>query len=85
MSDKPDNGQIVAFICGNIGQVDDGVRVEQRRNTDGSLYWCATTQITHVFGSEIQMDPLEAFGATPEQARGRLEKELKDFNDSLWV
>jgi hypothetical protein len=73
-----------AFICTNIGQVDDDVRVEQRRNTDGSLYWCASAKVTHIFGSPVEAEPLEGFGTTEAQARERLKAELKDFNDSLW-
>lgn len=71
----------------NIGQCDDGVRVEQRRNTDGSTYWRASTKITHIFGGEIndgQGMELEGFGMTEAQARERLEQELKRFNESLW-
>jgi hypothetical protein len=73
-----------AFSDFNIGQVDDGVRIEQRRNTDGSMYWRATTRVTHVFGSPIEGGELEGFGTTEAQARERLDAELRSFNDSLW-
>lgn len=75
-----------AFICKNIGQADDGVRIEQKRNTDGTLYFRASTTIRHIFGSDLGegAPTLEGFGITEEQARERLEKELRDFNDSLW-
>lgn len=72
------------FVCDNIGQDDDGIRVEQRRNTDGTLYWCATTKVTHIFGMPVESDPLEGFGATEQQARERLAAELRRFNNSLW-
>lgn len=78
---------ISAFISTNIGQVDNGVDVEVRRNTDGSSYYRASTKITHIFGSEINNGEgylIEAFGTTKEQACQRLDKELRDFNDSLW-
>ena len=84
MSNQPNNGQIVAFVCGNIGQVDDGVRVEQKRNVDGSSYWCAETTITHIFGFPVDAEPLRGYGNTEQQARERLDAELKRFNDSLW-
>lgn len=77
-----------AFICKNIGQVDDGVRIEQKRNADGTLYFRASTTITSILGSDpalTQGPTLEGFGTTEEQARERLEKELRDFNDSLWA
>jgi len=73
------------FVCSNIGQNDDGVRVEQRRNTDGTLYYRAWTRITHIFGSAVGAAPLEGFGLTEQQACTRLDKALRDFNDSLWA
>jgi len=75
---KPD---VSAFICSNIGQNDDGVRVEQL--PDGTFK--AWTKITHIFGSEVDAAPLEGFGGTEAGARAALEKELRDFNDSLWL
>jgi len=72
----------------NVGQVDDGVIVEKKRNTDGTFYFRASTTITSILGSDPELThgpTLEGFGTTEEQARERLEKELKDFNDSLWV
>lgn len=77
-------GQIVAIVSGNIGQVDDGVRVERKRNTDGTHYWCAETTITHIFGYPCEAEPLRGYGTTEQQARERLDAELKKFNDSLW-
>lgn len=73
------------FICKNIGQTDNGIRIEQRRNTDGTVYFCASAKIVSIFGSETQGPTLEGFGTTVEQARERLDKKLSDFNDSLWV
>lgn len=71
----------------NIGQVDDGVRIEQKRNTDGSLYFRASTTIRNIFGSDLGKGAptLEGFGTTEEQARERLDGELRSFNDSLWA
>jgi hypothetical protein len=70
----------------NIGQVNDGVRVEQKRNTDGTTYFRAWTVIRYIFGSEVGGEPTcEGFGTTEEQARDRLDKSLRDFNDSLWA
>lgn len=76
-----------AFLCKNIGQVDDGVRMEQKRNTDGTLYFRASTVVRCIFGSDLGegAPTLEGFGTTEEQARERLEKELSEFNDSLWA
>jgi len=71
----------------NIGQTDDGIRVEQKRNTDGSTYFRAWTKIMTIFGSEINGGEgyvIEGFGVTEEQARERLDIELRKFNDSLW-
>lgn len=75
-----------AFICQNIGQVDDGVKVVRCRNTDGTFYFKATTVITHVLGSDLGpgAPTLEGFGPTEAVARARLTEELKKFNDSLW-
>lgn len=75
-----------AFICKNIGQVDDGVRIEPKRDLHGAPCFRASTTIRHIFGSDLGegAPTLEAFGTTEEQARKRLEKELRDFNDSLW-
>lgn len=71
----------------NIGQVNDGMTVEQKRNTDGTLYYRASTTIRNIFGSDLGegAPTLEGFGTTEELARERLEKELRDFNDSLWA
>lgn len=69
----------------NIGQVDDGIRIERKRNVDGTFYYRAFTRVTHIFGSEIEGGNLEGFGVTEEQARERLGKELRNFNDSLWA
>jgi hypothetical protein len=77
-----------AFICNNIGQVDDGVRIEQRRDIHGAVCFRASTTITSILGSDPELTSgptLEAFGVTEESARERLEKELRDFNDSLWA
>lgn len=74
-----------AFICQNIGQVDDGVRIGRIRDVYGNEAFSASTTIRHVFGSPINMDPIVAYGTTEEQARERLAKELRDFNDSLWA
>ncbi len=74
-----------AFICKNIGQVDDGVRIAKIKDVYGNEAFSASTRIRHVFGSPINMDPIVAHGTTEEQARERLEKELRDFNDSLWA
>lgn len=52
------SGQIVAIVSGNIGQVDDGMRIEEKRNTDGTSYWCAETTITHIFGYPVDAEPL---------------------------
>lgn len=76
-----------AFFCQNIGQVDDGVRIEQKRDINGAICFRASTTITSILGSDpkcTQGPTLEAFGTTEEQARERLDKELRDFNDSLW-
>ena len=83
MSDEP--SKIVAIVSGNIGQIDDGVVVQEKRNTDGSTYWTASSTITHIFGSEIDAAPLVGYGTTEQQARERLALELKRFNDSLWA
>lgn len=77
-----------AFICQNIGQVDDGVRIEQKRDIHGAICFRASTTITSILGSDpahTQGPTLEGFGTTEEQARERLAKELRDFNDSLWA
>jgi len=81
MSDTP---RTFVFVCTNIGQCDDGVKVEQERNTDGTYYFRASSRITHVFGSEIQGGECEGFGTTEQQARERLADDLRKFNDSLW-
>lgn len=59
---------MTAFACYSIGQT----------------YYHASTRITHLFGSPIEMDPLVGIGTTEAQARERLAKELRDFNDSIW-
>ena len=77
-----------AFICKNIGQGDDGVRIEQKRDIHGATCFRASTTITSILGSDPAhtVGPtLEGYGTTEEQARERLEKELRDFNDSLWA
>lgn len=87
MSDDPTKAPVSAFICRNIGQVDDGVRIEHKRNTDGSYYYRASTTITSILGSDpahTQGPTLEGFGTTEAQARERLADELRKFNDSLW-
>jgi len=75
------------FIDKNIGQVDDGVRIEHKRNTDGTMYYLASTVIRHILGSDLGegAPTIEGFGETEEQARERLEVELRKFNDSLWA
>jgi hypothetical protein len=75
------------FICKNIGQVDDGVRIEQKRDIHGAICFRASTTITSILGSDpalTQGPTLEGLGVTEKHARERLEKELRDFNDSLW-
>lgn len=75
------------FICKNIGQVDDGVRIEQKRDIHGAICFRASTTITSILGSDPALThgpTLEGFGTTEEQARERLDKKLRDFNDSLW-
>lgn len=75
------------FICKNIGQSDDGIRIEQKRDIHGNPCFVASTTITSIFGSDpalTQGPTLVGIGTTEEQARERLEKELRDFNDSLW-
>lgn len=74
-----------ASACGNIGQSVGGVTIEHLRNTDGTMYYKASTRVTHIFGSPIEAGECEGIGTTPEQARERLDKELRDFNDSLWA
>ncbi len=74
-----------AFICNNIGQNDDGVEVIEFTDALGKKAFKASTRITHLFGSPINMDPIEAFGLTEQEARERLAKELRSFNDSLWA
>lgn len=78
--------KVSAFICTNIGQVDDGVTIERKRNTDGSFYFRASTVITNIFGSDLRdgAPTIEGFGVSEEQARERLSVELRKFNDSLW-
>lgn len=85
MSDSKDNSEIVGICSGNIGQVDNGTRVIEKRNTDGTLYFEASTRITHIFGSECEAAPLYGYGPTKEIAIERLEVALKKFNDSLWA
>lgn len=81
---KP-NIQFIA--CKNIGQVDDGIRIEHKRSADGVPFFRASTTIRNIFGADLGegAPTLEAFGVTEAQARERLDKELKDFNDSLWM
>lgn len=79
--------ETILHICKNVGQVDDGVRIEQKRNTDGTLYFRAWTVIRYIFGSEMGEGApmIEAFGTTEQQARERLDQELRSFNDSLFA
>jgi hypothetical protein len=69
----------------NIGQNDSGVTVREITNGHGQHYFEASTTITHLFGQEISGScPIIGIGATRELAIERLQKELKEFNDSLW-
>lgn len=72
----------------NIGQVDNGVTVEEINSEHGQHYWKATTQITGIFGADLSEQGggpiLEGIGTTEVQARERLKVKLKEFNDSLW-
>lgn len=75
------------FLCNNIGQIDDGVKIEQKTDIHGKPCFRAFTTITSILGSdpELTQGPtLEGFGTTEEEARERLAKELREFNDSLW-
>lgn len=82
--DQPQPGRLIVHMDKNIGQEAGRIVVEQKRNTDGTTYWKASTRITHIFGSPIEGGHLEGFGTTEQEARDRLEEEEKKFNDSLW-
>jgi hypothetical protein len=76
------------FICKNIGQTDNGIRIEQRYGADGTPYFCASAKIVLFSVSVPEKTPgptLEEFGTTAKEARERLDKKLRDFNDSLWL
>lgn len=77
-------GQVHCHTDKHVGMV-GGYDVQEITNDYGQHYFKASWTCTHMFGSEIEAAPLFGYGATREIAIERLEKEMKEFNDAMWV
>jgi len=70
-----------------VGSVPEGTEVKEVKDAKGGTAFIATTYITNIFGQDMGegAPKLEAVGKTKEEALANLNKEHKEFNDSLWV
>lgn len=68
------------FVCESIGHVTGGMQVTKQ--VDGT--WLASCPIGNLFGEEVDGEHT-ATGETKEAAVLALEKEIKDFDEFMWM
>ena len=73
---------LTAFYC-RPGMILDCVRMEERTNVDGTLYFRASRPITQLFGMDANGE-CEGIGRTQEEALQRLQADVDRLYDSLW-
>lgn len=81
MSDR----HIAVHCTEHVGMTVGDCTLTQHENVNGTFYWKATQQITHLFGSEVDAAPLVGIGRTQEIAIQRLQQKRKEFQESLWA
>lgn len=70
--------------CDSPGLTMEGATVVEIHNAHGQHYFKATAEIGTIFGSEVE-GQCEGIGATREQALERLQQDIKNLHESLWV
>jgi uncharacterized protein YbjQ (UPF0145 family) len=72
------------ITCNHIGVCMNETKIEEKTNADGNVYFKATAKIGSIFGSEVEGE-CTGIGETKEQALKRLEQDIENLSESLWI
>jgi hypothetical protein len=75
--------QVQCIQCDHVGVTTEGSIVKEIISEHGQHYFRAICQIGSLFGFAVEGE-LSAIGDTPEQALVNLEKEKREFSESIW-